>query len=202
MASPIINRVKTHTRNFESYFKFSRNLENKICTFVETRYFYFSNYLKNDREFLFSLRLEEKRNLNTVASVGPSAEKVNAVSNDHGRTQSATFLFLTGNSLFGRISEKKQKNQNCQFKLKFEYAWIWKSEYADFNGDAHFFRFWLELPLLDKFGPKDENCQFKGTLMQIWKSPYMFLFIWKQYPQSFALLILRIAREVCKFPKR
>ena len=43
----------------------------------------------------------------------------------------------------------------------------------------------------------------KGTLMQIWKSPYVFVFIWKQYPESFALLILRIlglfAREVCKF---
>ena len=42
----------------------------------------------------------------------------------------------------------------------------------------------------------------KGTLMQIWKSPYMFVFIWK-HPESFAVLILRIlglfAREVCKF---
>ena len=28
--------------------------------------------------------------------------------------------------------------------------------------------------------------------MQIWNSPYMFLFIWKQYPENFALLILRI----------
>ena len=30
----------------------------------------------------------------------------------------------------------------------------------------------------------------KGTLMQIWKSLYMFEFIQKQYPESFALLIL------------
>ena len=41
--------------------------------------------------------------------------------------------------------------------------------------------------------------------MQIWKSPYMFVFIWKQYPESFAFLTLRIfelfAREVCKFLK-
>ena len=42
----------------------------------------------------------------------------------------------------------------------------------------------------------------KGTLMQIWKS-YMFVFIWKQYPESFTFLILRIlelfALELCKF---
>ena len=45
----------------------------------------------------------------------------------------------------------------------------------------------------------------KGTLMQIWKPPYMFVFIWKQYPEKFAFLLLRIlglfAREVCKFLK-
>ena len=42
--------------------------------------------------------------------------------------------------------------------------------------------------------------------MQIWKSPILFVFIWKQYPQNFALLILRIleffAREVIKFLKK
>ena len=41
---------KTHARDFESYLKFLRNLENKICMPAETRYFYFSNYLKNDKE--------------------------------------------------------------------------------------------------------------------------------------------------------
>ena len=42
--------------------------------------------------------------------------------------------------------------------------------------------------------------------MQIWKSPYMIVFVEKQYPENFALLILRIlelfAREVCKFLKK
>ena len=42
--------------------------------------------------------------------------------------------------------------------------------------------------------------------MQIWKSPYMFVFMLKQNPENFAFLILRIlelfAREVCKFPKK
>ena len=45
----------------------------------------------------------------------------------------------------------------------------------------------------------------KGTLMQIWKSPNVLVFIWKQYPENFAFLILRIielfTREVDKIPK-
>ena len=45
----------------------------------------------------------------------------------------------------------------------------------------------------------------KGTLMQIWKSPYMFVLIQKQYPENFSLLFLRIAelsaREVVDFLK-
>ena len=28
--------------------------------------------------------------------------------------------------------------------------------------------------------------------MQIWKSPYMSLFIWKYYPENFGFLILKI----------
>ena len=46
----------------------------------------------------------------------------------------------------------------------------------------------------------------KGALMQIWKSPYMFVFIKKQYPEILAFLILRILElfdlEVCKYPKK
>ena len=46
---------------------------------------------------------------------------------------------------------------------------------------------------------------FKGTLMQIWKSHYMFLFIWMQYAEDFVFLILRIlelfASEFYKFLK-
>ena len=42
--------------------------------------------------------------------------------------------------------------------------------------------------------------------MQIWKSPYMFLLMQKQYPENFAFLIFRIlelfTREVCKFLKK
>ena len=46
----------------------------------------------------------------------------------------------------------------------------------------------------------------KGTLMHISKSPYMFVFLEKQYLENFAFLILRIlellAPEVCKFIKK
>ena len=43
----------------------------------------------------------------------------------------------------------------------------------------------------------------KGTLIQIWKSAYMIAFMWKQYPENFEFLILRIlglfTRKVCIF---
>ena len=46
----------------------------------------------------------------------------------------------------------------------------------------------------------------KGTLMQIWKSPYIFVVIKKHYPENLAFLVLRIvelfAREVCRFLKK
>ena len=42
--------------------------------------------------------------------------------------------------------------------------------------------------------------------MQVWKSPYMFVFISKEYLENFVSLILRIpvlfACEVYKFPKK
>ena len=42
--------------------------------------------------------------------------------------------------------------------------------------------------------------------MQIWKSPYIFVFIEKQYPKNLSFLILWIlelfARDVCKFLKK
>ena len=47
---------------------------------------------------------------------------------------------------------------------------------------------------------------FKGTLMEIWKSSYMFVFIQKQYPENFSFLILSIIElftsEICKFLKK
>ena len=50
------------------------------------------------------------------------------------------------------------------------------------------------------------NYIIEGILMHIWKSPYMFVFMWKQYPENFTFLILRILElflcEVCKFLKK
>ena len=46
----------------------------------------------------------------------------------------------------------------------------------------------------------------KGTLMQIWKSPYMFVFISKQYAENFAFLVSKIlelfTRKLCIFLKK
>ena len=43
---------------------------------------------------------------------------------------------------------------------------------------------------------------FKGALMQIWNFPYLFVFIWKYYPENFVFLILGIlelyTRKVCE----
>ena len=48
------------------------------------------------------------------------------------------------------------------------------------------------------------DAALKGTLMQIWKSPYMFVFILKQYPEDAAFLIWipeLFSGQVCKFFK-
>ena len=42
----------------------------------------------------------------------------------------------------------------------------------------------------------------EGTIMKIGKFPYMFVFIWKYYPENFVFLILGIlelyTRKVCE----
>ena len=42
-----------------------------------------------------------------------------------------------------------------------EIRYLHQLEYGELNSDVHFFRFWLEIPFLRKFGPKIQNCQFK-----------------------------------------
>ena len=53
---------------------------------------------------------------------------------------------------------------------------------------------------------KELEAGIKGTLMQIWKSLNIFVFISKQYPENFAFLILRVLelfiREVGIFLKK
>ena len=46
------------------------------------------------------------------------------------------------------------------------------------------------------------KCYLKGTLMQIWRSPHMFVHILKQYTPVFEFLILRILELfTCKIRK-
>ena len=40
-----------------------------------------------------------------------------------------------------------------------------KFQYAEFKGAAHFFYIEPETPFLDKFSPKNQNCQFKLKLV-------------------------------------
>ena len=83
-------------------------------------------------------------------------------------------------------------------------------------GNCKFYGYYWSKLAVDGLGTStvvDENLKsswFKGTLMQIWKSlcifVYIFVFIQNQYPENFALLILKItelfAHEVCKFIKK
>ena len=66
---------KTRARDFDSYLKFFGNLENKISSLVETKYFSFSNYLKNNEKvencghaFLTSTKsyLSTKNGINSI----------------------------------------------------------------------------------------------------------------------------------------
>ena len=60
---------------------------------------------------------------------------------------------------------------------------------AEFNGDVYFLRFQPEIPFLAKFGPKNQNCQFKVKLdtetnssMQISVVMFTFhVFGWKYF---------------------
>ena len=72
-------------------------------------------------------------------------EKFDIVSNDHGRTPKYNILDKFG-----------PKYQKLSVKAKTWY--IDYFEYAEFNDDVHFFCFQLEIPVLGKIGPKNQNC--------------------------------------------
>ena len=75
------------------------------------RYFSIECLTTSENNFLY-LQLEgEKTFKNFVASVGPRAEKLNIVNNDHGRP----LCFRPEIPFLGKFSPK---NQNCQFELK------------------------------------------------------------------------------------
>ena len=103
------------------------------------------------------------------------------------------FLFETRSTLFGKIWSKK-------WNLSFQ-AEIWYNEkfgYVEFHGGVHFFCFGLETPFLGKFGPKNENCQFKlkfGTKTNLNKQNSMMMFTFSVFDQPY----LSWANSVQKF---
>ena len=78
------------------------------------------------------------------------------------------------------------------------------TDFEIFTKSQEVWKSWRNVPW--KFYLLHDAMNIQGTLMQIWKSPYMFVVIQKQYPAKFTFLILNIlelfAREVCKFPKK
>ena len=68
------------------------------------------------------------------------------------------FILLTLDWKFPFWANLVKKTQKGQFKL---IRYLDKFKYVEFSGAVSFFRFWLEIPFLGKFGPKNQNCQFK-----------------------------------------
>ena len=66
------------------------------------------------------------------------------------------FLFLIENTYFEQIWLKKLK-----LSVQGETPYFSQFKYAEFNGDVHSFCFWSEIPFLGRFGPKNQNYQFK-----------------------------------------
>ena len=48
-----------------------------------------------------------------------------------------------------------------KFDPKIQNWYLGQFEYAEFNGDVHFFCFGPEILFLGKFDPNDQNCQFE-----------------------------------------
>ena len=64
----------------------------------------------------------------------------------------------------------------------------------------HFFHFWLELPLLGKLGPKNQNCQFKlkfGTYTNSNKQNSVALFCFR--PETLFLGKYGPKNQTCQF---
>ena len=78
--------------------------------------------------------------------------------------------------------------------------WMFLKHRVVLNGNFTCMGISLEL-LCNMYVPKCVSCHkairlhvFKITLMQIWKSLYMFVLIQKQHPENFVFLILRILK--------
>ena len=74
---------------------------------------------------------------------------ISLISNDHGHMQKCDFLE------FQFLANLVQKNQNCQFNLKFGTKPKLNMHDSIY---VNFFCFGLEIPFLEKFGLKIQNC--------------------------------------------
>ena len=69
---------------------------------------------------------------------------------------SMLMLIFFKSTVFGQIWSK-----NLKLLFSFEIWYLDKFEYAEFNDDADLFYFRLEVLVLGKFGPKNQNSDFE-----------------------------------------
>ena len=105
------------------------------------------------------------------------------------------------------IKPPLQGQQNDSFNGKTWRAKFWKPLYRSNTSWANLILLWKPNRCrgILKLG-KLRHKSLKGTLMQIWKTAYCFMFRLKQYPENFAFLILEtlelFACKVWKFAKK
>ena len=95
-----------------------------------------------------------------------------------------TFSVFDRESYFGQIWSKKLK-----LSVQGETRYLNLFKYAEFNGDVHFFCFWLKILFLGKFGPTSQNYQLKlkfgiytnSNMQSSMVVPIFSVFDWK-YP--------------------
>ena len=72
-------------------------------------------------------------------------------------------------------------------------------EYTEFNGNAHFFRFGLEIPSLAKFGPKNQNSHFElkfGTMNNLNMRNSMVMLIFFVLDWKYSLLGANLVQKI------
>ena len=129
--------------------------------------------------------------------------------------------FMTSQQTFTCSKSTRKHSKSVRFNVFIltseHYSYHFRVTIADFKQENIYLDsfFWLwNYIYIDFFKTIKRCCRvhvqakllFKGSLIQIWKSPYMFVFIWKQYSENFSFVILRImclfTCEVCKFLKK
>ena len=97
-----------------------------------------------------------------------------------------TSALVTTTVLYTKISEFEKKIPNCD-------KYITTPEFNKLTAENFTARL-KQANLVTKTDFDKKLTSFKGTIMQTWKSPHMFRFIQKYYPEDFAFLILEILK--------